>query len=346
MIILFALLVLMVLTSLKVNTKTLDSQYMSRDNTAAIKGIFIIIVFMSHIRSYCIFDGTADYYVIKIIDYLGQLMVAMFLFYSGFGVYESIKKKGIDYVKAIPKNRILKTFLNFVYAIILFIIMNLVLGIEHGLKEIVLAPTGWTSIGNSNWYMFAIFTLYIITYVSFITFKTDRLFAFLLFGLLSVAYVTLICKYQGMWWCDTYLCYLAGMIYSAHKEKIDGFFVKSRNLGYIITLVATLALYFIVAPVRYTGIYIYNFVAIIFCLCIIILSMRFTIRSKILIWCGQNLFWLYILQRIPMIILKHIGFSQNNEYIFVISCVILTIILSLMSIKVIELGRKHTKLPL
>ena len=31
-------------------------------------------------------------------DYLGQLMVALFLFYSGYGIYEAIKRKGYEYV--------------------------------------------------------------------------------------------------------------------------------------------------------------------------------------------------------------------------------------------------------
>ena len=41
------------------------------------------------------------------------LMVTMFLFYSGYGVFESIKKKKEKYINTIPKRRFLKTLINF-----------------------------------------------------------------------------------------------------------------------------------------------------------------------------------------------------------------------------------------
>ena len=39
--------------------------------------------------------------------------MAMFLFYSGYGVYESIKRKGTPYIDNFSKNRLLKTFIEF-----------------------------------------------------------------------------------------------------------------------------------------------------------------------------------------------------------------------------------------
>ena len=49
---------------------------------------------------------------VKFITKLEQLMVTMFLFYSGYGVMESIKRKGDDYIKSFPKKRILTTLIN------------------------------------------------------------------------------------------------------------------------------------------------------------------------------------------------------------------------------------------
>ena len=77
------------------------SDYMSVDKTMAIKGIFIIIVFFSHFNSYATFRSALDLAYLEDFSKIGQRMVAMFMFYSGYGVMESVKKKNMGYVKRI-----------------------------------------------------------------------------------------------------------------------------------------------------------------------------------------------------------------------------------------------------
>ena len=46
--------------------------------------------------------------------------------------------------------------------------------IRDSLSRILLSLIGWKSIGNSNWYMFDILLLYVLTYVAFkVTKKQD-----------------------------------------------------------------------------------------------------------------------------------------------------------------------------
>lgn len=92
---------------LKVNKKDPFFQdYMSIEKTTSIKGIFIIIVLFSHFLGYVTLNDSVDQYAVKPIRFLGQCMVTMFLFYLGYGIMESVKKKGIVYVKTMPKNRL------------------------------------------------------------------------------------------------------------------------------------------------------------------------------------------------------------------------------------------------
>ena len=69
------------------------TDYMSVDKTMAIKGIFILIVFVSHFNSYADFTSAADIKYFQEFSKIGQRMVTLFLFYSGYGVMESVKKK-------------------------------------------------------------------------------------------------------------------------------------------------------------------------------------------------------------------------------------------------------------
>ena len=74
--------------------------YMALENTSPIKGIFVWLIIMSHYRGY--YKTTQIYICRKILSYFGQKMVSLFLFYSGYGIIESIKKKGINYAKTLP----------------------------------------------------------------------------------------------------------------------------------------------------------------------------------------------------------------------------------------------------
>lgn len=146
--------------------------YISKEQCNCIKGFFIVVVFCRHIAPYLV-DAGYDFSIFgdslfrHIDGRIGQLLVAMFLFYSGYGVMESIKKKGNIYVDDIPKRRLLQTLANFDVAIVLFLIVDLCLGIHYDTKDVWLSFIGWKSIGNSNWYIFVILCCYLSTYITF-----------------------------------------------------------------------------------------------------------------------------------------------------------------------------------
>lgn len=152
------------------NNTNLFHGALERNITDSIKGICILYVFLRHVQQYIPTDaisGTLDYFFICFDCRVRQLLVVMFLFYSGYGVMEAIKRKGSVYVNSIPKKRFLTTLLNFDVAIIFFVILDLFINIPLALNQTLLAFTGWTSVGNSNWYIFCILILYISTYLSF-----------------------------------------------------------------------------------------------------------------------------------------------------------------------------------
>ena len=89
------------------------------------------------------------------------------MFYSGYGMLESIKSKGMDYVKSIPGKRFAKVLLHMEIAVLLFLLTDFAIGKSYGLKTTLLSFTFWTSIGNSNWYIFIILCLYLIVFSAF-----------------------------------------------------------------------------------------------------------------------------------------------------------------------------------
>lgn len=57
----------MILFSLRVCINGLNCDYLSKPNTEPIKGIFVIIIFLSHIRTYADFSHWTDLLVIDVL---------------------------------------------------------------------------------------------------------------------------------------------------------------------------------------------------------------------------------------------------------------------------------------
>lgn len=309
-----------------------NKAYLSKDTTAAIKGIFILLVFFSHFNSYVSLTDTIDLSYRSIVSWFGQTMVTLFLFYSGYGVMESIQKKGSGYVETFPKKRILATLFRFDCAVFLFLIIGLIFGSHFTLPQVVLSMLGWETLGNSNWYIFVILVLYLITYLAFklIRTKNNLIPVIAITGIVCVLIVFCWRFYiRDLYWYDTALCYVAGMFYSLLKPYIQKFAEKQtvikRNITWLLTLLLCLGAFLLLKGLGNTPAYLLS--NIVFAIIIVLITMRFHIGNPILCWCGNNLFELYILQRIPMIVFKNLGVIEINVYLYFVLCLLFTILL-------------------
>ena len=260
---------------------------------------------------------------------VGQAMVAPFLFYSGYGVVESINKKGLPYLKQFPVRRILSTLFKFSCAVMIFFLIGvLITGQSFSVKQVLLSLVGWESLGNSNWYIFVILVLYFITYVAYrFLFHKNRVVPLTAtcMSVAALAVVNTYCNVKPVYWVDTVLCYAAGMIYAQYRKKIEYFINMHNAVYYVFTVLALAATVFFK---KFGGnILFYLSLNVCFVIALLLLTMRITVKNKILVWCGKNLFELYILQRIPMIIFKETGLAAINVYLYFVVSLIATLAL-------------------
>ncbi len=303
----------------------------SRDVTDSVKGIFIWLVFLSHFKSYVTYTAPLDLAGKKISTLLGQLIVACFLFYSGYGVCEAIKRKGTPYVKSIPKKRVLSTLIKFDIAVAIYLAISLLRGKKFDTKTILLSFIGWESVGNSNWYIFVILALYLITFIGFIIFKKNLYGAAFLTSVLTGVFVIFLFYAKQSWWYDTAACYLLGIWVSIFKEKVLSVITKNNIIWSLCALVSVGAFCttYLLPHKHFIGKIILLSVAPLFCVVIMVFLTKFRISNKILVFSGQYLFEIYILQRIPMILLKDWKIAEINIYLYFVLCVVITILLAL-----------------
>lgn len=342
MICLLILLVIICLLHVKIH-KRFDENFLCKSNTTGIKGLFVILVFIAHVLQYIVLqDNMAD----KLLDFcmgvLGQNIVVVFLLYSGFGIGEAIKSKGHAYISTIPYNRILKTWINFLGALVLYWILDLcILHGGYGTKEYLLSIFAWESIGNSTWFVFGILICWGATWLSFVLLH-DRRKAYICLCILLIIYILVIKNLKnGHAWYDTILCYPLGMAVSFGKARVDRILTSNLKTGIIVLLSSFWIVIRLFVP---QNIVVRELQSILFAVFVLTVVSRITVNNKILQWFGTHTFSIYILQRIPMNLLAFWGINSSFRWGYILMCLSITCVLAYVFDKIIfDLDKKLCK---
>jgi len=340
MIIFIILLCALCLWKLKISA--FHEDYLSKRQTGCMKGIFAIIIVFSHLRGYITLSSAIlDSAYVFVLNLIGQLMVTVFFFYSGYGVMQSYKNKE-DYSKGFFKNRILKTLIHFDIAVLCYLLLSLIIGVRYTWADYVFCWTGWTSVGNSNWFIFVAIALYMVTFFAFpIASLWKKYKPYMLALAVSVfsliLWVVLYLVGKESYWYNTLLCYAFGMWFALGKERIDDFLRKNLWVNYgsvVFSFILFAGAYLFLGKII-PSVIAYSIAACLFCLTLTLITTKIKVENPILSWLGKNSFWIYILQRLPMIIFRKIGWN-SNVYIFTILIIFVTFGLVYVFNKLIE----------
>ena len=305
------------------------SDYLSKEQTTAINGIFVLLVFLSHAITYIELSGPLDDAYLTLKGYLRQLIVASFLFYSGYGMLESIQKKGMAYVKSIPGKRFSKVLLHMEIAVALFLLTDLAIGKQYGLRTTLLAFTFWESIGNSNWYIFAILCLYLIVFFSFLVCRGNLYAGTFLTAALSLVYAFVLLRAgKDTWWYNTVVLYPLGMLWSLFRPQIEKLVMKN-DLCWFLCVGVLLVPYELCYLRRDTHLAWYYLWGMLFMVLLVLLTMKVKIGNDILRWFGSHVFSIYILQRIPMMVFTKLGMA-DHRYRFITLSFLATLVLAVV----------------
>lgn len=298
-----------------------DDGHLSPAQTGTVNGFFVLLVFLRHTVDYVDF-GAFDSIFVTVNRHLDQLIVAPFLFYSGYGVCCSIRKKGKPYVSRLPVDRLLKVWLHFALAVGLYHILSIALHKGYDPIRIALSYTGWDSIGNSNWYIFATLCMYLATWLSFTLFPRRHLVAALTLTALAVGYILVMRRLKGLWWYDTALVYPAGVWYGLYGDRFERWVRKPLRP----VAMAGMAVCFAACYLLRDGLIWRELMAVTFSLTILFATMIFKIGNPVLKFLGKYTFEIYILQRLPMILLKG---QFSNRYVYLAVSFAATVVLAI-----------------
>ena len=270
--------------------------YLEKERTLAVKGVFILLVFLSHFSGYVRGDDLWLRAYRWASGFMGQSVVVPFLLYSGFGVMESLRAKGEAYRRTMPRRRILGTLLRFDVAVLCFAALALALGHAFSWRQFALSLVAWDSLGNSNWYIFVILVCYAVAWA------VGRHSVWWLCAGLSAAMIGL-ASCRPPWWSNTILAFAFGAVYSVYREPLERF-LRRWYWPLFASLAAVYSALWFVECVPHLACLVGNCRALLFAILVVMATMKVRLDSPVLRWFGANLFAVYIYQRVPMIALS------------------------------------------
>lgn len=139
--------------------------------------------------------------------------------------------------------------------------------------------------------------------------------------LLTVTAAYLISLYKQPYWYNTLLCFPLGMFFALYKNKLEKILFEScTSWPYLFTIIFCGTGTYIFGK-HQANFYLYEVWILFFTVFTVLITMKFEFNNSILAWMGKHLFEIYILMRLPMILLQPY-FKGHNYHYLVISAII------------------------
>lgn len=311
--------------------------HISLEKSNSLKGIFVVFVFFRHLSQYVELTAGYERVFVFIDHYLGQMIVTMFLFFSGYGVMESIKKRGTGYALELPRYRALKVWVHFGVALLLFQAFNLATGKKFIPGRFVLSLLCWESIGNSNWYIMAIILSYLAVFSAFWLcrgkekqegvqgYRNQALIATVFICLVIV--VLIFCRPSRYY--NTMLCFAMGLWYSLYGMQVEQFIKRTAGRYWGMTLLS-LGAFYVCNHFRGVHVVVHECAAMLFVWCVLLLTLKVCPDNRFLRFMGKHVFSIYILQRLPMRLFDKVLHWSDHIFLYFSASFVLTIVMAVV----------------
>lgn len=324
---LFAVFFLLFLYKIKFGV---SDEFMSKDYTTYLRGICALAIMLCHIR-------ITNFAPLNVFNYLGNPIVGIFFFLSGYGMLTRIKQIGIDnYMNGFILKRCVPLFVEYIFVWIFnFVCMFLASGNFNFLKEIITPH---------SWFIIMIEVLYIVFYIGYKLFK-DNLRGLIIFvTIFELALIIALSAFGAdEFWYLSLLCFSGGMIYSVVNLN------KKKTLPLIfgfgaLAVVATGAEYVLSDKPKIVVLWALIYNVSVLALAIVALSVGRYVRFKNPVFelCGKMSLEIYLLHGVFQYVFKEIKPIYNNSLLYGAMIILCTLLMSygLMKLKTLKLKKR------
>ena len=223
---------------------------LSLDRSKAIQGFAAVAIIVHHLAQELAQEAGA----IGFFTELGVLFVGIFFFFSGYGLYTSLKTKE-NYLKGFLKKRLVTILVPFYMCILVFTAAACICGTRFTPLQLLGVLSGWSLINQQMWYIVEIAILYLAFYVIYRLIK-NRTAATVVMGIFVIAMMagSLMLAhgkdmsasgwFQGEWWYNSSFLFVIGIIVSKHSDGLH----RIARKAYVILLLGLAALLVLLGP--------------------------------------------------------------------------------------------------
>ena len=211
-----------------------ENSIFSKESFDCVKGYLALCILLHHIF---LFNGLLANTFMNYPQYLiGHWAVVLFMFISGFGLYESYKTKGRSYITSLPKHRLLPFYLTYLVIILVYVIYYLINRIPISASLWVQTFTYGSTLVYYGWYFQLSFLMYVVFCILFMlpVKPVVRNILFILFAVFftfeNIIFSIHFNNFTPMF------CFLFGMFVSVHKERIVKFLAKWKYMNLFVSL--------------------------------------------------------------------------------------------------------------
>ena len=332
---------------------------------------FCAVAIMLHHMSQTIYFAKEDTGILLFMVDIGVCFVGMFFFFSGYGLYTSLRDKP-DYLKGFMKNRLPAILVPFYICNFVFILGSYFSGYEFKEGELMPYLSGAILMNSQMWYIVEVLILYVLFYVVFRLIK-NRDAACIVYGICVMLLITFSLRlghdtttptqglwFHGEWWYNTTLMVWVGIMIARWEEQILGLIRKFYGLVFMVFVVLSVFLYNrTIYMLQNKGYWVewdgypgykekwqtlgvqFSFVFVVI-ITVVILTQKIRFGNKILDFLGEIALELYLIHNLFLLYTP-----GSNRVIYILTCYTLSIlsavVLHMIDRKLIGLMRGSRK---
>jgi membrane-bound acyltransferase YfiQ involved in biofilm formation len=265
-------------------------------------------------------------------------MVALFFFYSGYGLMYSKRNKP-DYMNNFLKQRFCSILIPYLIVVAIYSVVKYFYA-DISISYIFKSYFEGFPIANNSWFIVSILMLYFLFWLSFGVIKNWIPFAVVF----TILFFWAIVDNNFIYWSYPIVSFPLGMLWARYKKQIDDFIFKNYNKSLIVILLLTLIFFFGEKLVKIQAISIVLFVlSIIFftVLCMLVL-MKLTLKNVLLDFVSVYSFEMYMIHGLYIFLFRENAFFVNHSGIYMFAMLAMTVVSSVILNKINSFALKYT----
>lgn len=301
-----------------------DNDCLRMDKAKAMRGTLALVIVLHHISE----NALVRTPLLIQVNHFGYLCVAMFFFLSGYGLTVRICNSPSDrneYLSGLWKGRILYMLLIYVLVTLLFIAFKGLLDVEDvSFRAVLNSFKIGNPVASNSWYILVLIVFYIFFWLSFSISSTvgkGIILTSVLVTILNVVFILSPLNWSGFY-ISSY-AFPLGMLWAWKKDFGWQDYAQKHYILVCAVCLALLACFTIIHTSHAR-----MFASCAFCLLLVATMMKFEFRGRLLHFLGEISLEIYLLQAIPMILLRNRYFYVDNDLLWGLMTFVLVVIIA------------------